>query len=370
MSLTRPAPRAVAAGLVMAVAWAALLPGGPAPAAATGVVQGGGSSADAVARAAADEEAARALLERSVRAVRSLVHVGEVTVVTLGRRGPEVSSSSVRIGPMGRVELRRPARWLLGAQTGPTLVRTGAGRDSVAPAGGAALLDVDAALAGRAVSVGDEVELDTGSAVPVVLRRELGPPVQDTLFVDSDTGLLVRRETRDADGDVLRVVAFTRLALVPTDAPSAVQRPAAAATHTRASETAAGTWHLPLVLAGGFRRVATGGDQAMAAARYSDGLSVVSVYRQRGLLDLDALHGAEVIHVAGRDVWTWPGSEPLRMVWTGAGSTWTAVTDAPLEVVEEALRALPGDLVGHHLPSRLRRGLLRAWDWMTDRIDT
>jgi len=366
---SRPAPRAAVAGLALAVAWAAL-PAGGAHAGATGAVQGGESPADAVERAAVDEDAARTLLERSVRAVRSLVHVGEVTVVTLGRRGPEVSSSSVRVGPMGRVELRRPARWLLGAQSGPTLVRTGAGRDSVAPAGGAALLDVEAALAGRAVSVGDEVELDTGPAVPVVLRREIGPPVQDTLFVDVETGLLVRRETRDADGEVLRVVAFTRLATVPTSAPSAVLRPAGDGVGGAATETAAGTWDLPLVLAGGFQRVATGGDQDMTAARYSDGLSVLSVYRQRGLLDLDALQSAEVVHVAGRDVWTWPGSEPLRMVWTGAGSTWTAVTDAPLEVVEDALRVLPGDLVGHDLPSRLRRGLLRAWDWMTDRIDT
>ena len=363
-----PAPRAAAAGLALVVAWASLLPAAAAAATDPGVVQGGETSADAAARAAADEDAARTLLERSVRAVRSLVHVGEVTVVTFGRQGPEVSSSSVRVGPMGRVELRRPARWLLGVQSGPTLVRTGEGRDSVAPAGGAALLDVEAALAGRAVTVGDPTELDTGLATPVVLRRELGPPVQDTLFVDQDTGLLVRRETRDADGAVLRVVAFTSLATVPTSAPSAVSRPASAeeVTPVVAADDA---WGLPVGLAGGFERVASGGDQDTAAARYSDGLSVLSVYRQRGLLDLDGLAGAEVVNVAGRDVWTWPGSEPLRMVWTGAGSTWTAVTDAPLAVVEDALRALPGDRVGHDLPSRLRRGLLRAWDWIEDRID-
>lgn len=368
MTVSRPAPRTAAAGLALVVAWAALLPPVSAPAVA-GVVRGGGESADAAARAAVDEQEARVLLERSVRAVRSLVHVGEVTVVTFGRGGPEVSSSSVRIGPLGRVELRRPARWLLGAQTGPTLVRTGAGRDSVAPASGAARLDVDAALAGRAASVGDEVELDTGPAVPVVLRREVGPAVQDILFVDRATGLLVRRETRDADGDVLRVVAFTRLSTVPTSAPAAVLRSSDAVADTRPADTSSRARDLPPVLAGGFRRVATGGDQGTAAARYSDGLSVLSVYRQRGLLDLDALDGAEVVSVAGRHVWTWPGSEPLRMVWTGAGSTWTAVTDAPLEVVEDTIRSLPGDLVGHDLPSRLRRGLLRAWDWMTDRTD-
>ena len=102
----------------------------------------------------------------------------------------------------------------------------------------------------------------------------------------------------------------------------------------------------------------------MAVARYGDGLSVLSVYQQHGRLDPAGLDGAVVRELAGRDVWTWPGGEPLRLVWTGGDRTWTVVSDAPLAVIEDAVGSLPGEHVGHDVTSRITMGMTRAWQWL------
>jgi sigma-E factor negative regulatory protein RseB len=317
-----------------------------------------------------DTAVARSLLERAVAASHDVPHVGEVSIVTFGVEGPRIASLGIRVGTMGQIELRRPTRWVLGGP-GRAVVRSGAGVAVLTPSGGRTGLDVDTLLASRAALVRDPVELDTGPAVPVVLRRLVGAPVEETLYVDRATGLLVRRETRGADGRMLRVVAYTQL--VPTSAPGpgVVARPAVDTVAARTADGADGVdvdglQGVPDALDGGFDRItASGVGTGLMTARYSDGLSVLSVYAQPGALDVDAMRSATVLHVAGRDVWTWPGSEPLRLVWTGGDRTWTAVTDAPLEVVIDALASLPGDHVGHDVSSRLLRGAQRARTWIT-----
>ncbi len=82
---------------------------------------------------------------------------------------------------------------------------------------------------------------------------------------------------------------------------------------------------MPRSLDAGFELLGVEHVDGMTVARYGDGLSVLSVYQQHGRLDPSQLHGASVHTVADRDVWTWPGSEPLRLVWTGEDRTWTAV---------------------------------------------
>lgn len=307
---------------------------------------------------------ARSVLTRSVVAARTRPHVGDVTVVTFGLDGPRIAEVGVRVGTLGRLELRRPSRWVLQSPDG-ALVRTVGGPTVLTPAGSTAALDVEAVLGSREAEVLDDVVLDTGPATPVVLRRQVGAPIVDTLYVDADNDLLVRRETRDADGRVLRVVAYTRLQTVDTGGPGRVIRQEADPVPEPAladDEDADDVAALPVELGGGFRLVSSEERGSLLSARYSDGLSVLSVYHQEGSLDTTALAGATMVEVADRHVWSWPGTEPLRLVWNGGGRTWTAVTDAPLAVVGDAVGSLPGDLVGQDVVARVVRGIDRAAD--------
>jgi hypothetical protein len=294
-----------------------------------------------------------------------------VGIVSFTDDGPRVAELDVTV-ESGEVVLREPVRVLIGS-AGLTehLLDADAGhRVPTAPLG----LDVEAILDRWEVEVLPSVELDTGPATPIQMVRAHGAAIHEVLYVDRATGIAVRRETRDAEGDVLRVVAYTWLHAAPHAADGSGDTAAHAETHdpspdgALAAQLAAASEHGFVVdrgLGAGFELVAVRVEESMAVARYGDGLSVLSIYQQHGSLDADALEGAAVRHVAGRDVFSWPGREPVRYVWTGDDRTWIAVSDAPAPVIEGALASLPGDLVGHDAPHRLRRGLDRVWDFLT-----
>lgn len=306
---------------------------------------------------------ARQLLEAAVAALQQ-PHVGRVSIVTLSPEGPRVADLDVRVDAMGNMELRRPTRWLLG-HPGASWLRTERGAVAVTPAATGARLEVDVVLAQWEAVVGQPQRLDTGPATPVHLVRRSSAAVEEVIYVDDATALPVRRETRDADGSVLRVVAYTSLSLVDVGSSAAVVDADGHGPGPPDLEAlTADGYEVPETLPAGFHLVGAGHQQGMAIARYGDGLSVLSVYQQHGRLDASQLDGATVHLVAGRHVWTWPGSEPLRLVWTGGDRTWTVVSDAPLEVVEDAIASLPGDRIGHDVPSRISRGLARAVDWV------
>jgi hypothetical protein len=312
-----------------------------------------------------DVEDPRDLLQAVADALEQ-PHVGRVSVVTFSEAGPRVADLDVRVDAMGGVELRRPTRWLLGPPSGGWL-RTATGARGVAPTTTAARLDVEAVLSGWDAQVGTSRDLDTGPATPVHLVRRSGAAVQEVVYVDHATALPVRRETRAADGEVLRVVAYTSLSLLDVGGPSPVAHPEVTSMGPPDLATVEHDgYDVPRSLDAGFDLLSVEHHRDMAVARYGDGLSVLSVYQQHGRLDPSELASAEVRTIAGRHVWTWPGSEPLRLVWTGGERTWTVVSDAPLAVIEDALVSLPGDHVGHDVPSRIARGLGRAWHWLQD----
>ena len=308
---------------------------------------------------------ARDLLEAAASSL-ARPHMGRVSVVSFTADGPRVADLEVRVDAVGRTELRRPTRWLLGGGPVGAWLRTTDGARSQTPSTVGARLDVDIVLERWEATVGPARSLDTGTATPVHLVRRDGTPVEEVVYVDAETKLPVRRETRGADGEVLRVVAYTSLATVDLGAPAAVPAAGTASRMVDEAALAEAGYDVPRSLGAGFTLLGAEHADDMAVARYSDGLSVLSVYQQHGRLDPTALSGATVREVAGRDVWTWPGTEPLRLVWTGGGRTWTAVSDAPIAVIEDAVGALPGDRVGHDVPSRIRLGLTRAWQWLRD----
>jgi sigma-E factor negative regulatory protein RseB len=93
---------------------------------------------------------------------------------------------------------------------------------------------------------------------------------------------------------------------------------------------------------------------------YSDGLSVISLFEQRG--DLPAsLAGWQKTTVDGKVIYvTEPGQR--SMTWSSKGMVYTLITDAPVQTVAAVVGTLPHDAPPGFL-SRMSRGLARLASW-------
>ena len=102
---------------------------------------------------------------------------------------------------------------------------------------------------------------------------------------------------------------------------------------------------------------------AVVDASYSDGLSVVSVFVQRGDRP-ERLPRWRQSRIAGKQVWlTVPTSFGERGVaWSAGGFVYTVIADAPATVVTEVVGQLPHDNDGG-LWQRVGRGLERIGSW-------
>ena len=126
-------------------------------------------------------------------------------------------------------------------------------------------------------------------------------------------------------------------------------------------------WAVPEELPGGFQlRAGYATPEAGGASLhlvYTDGLYTVSVYEQVGRLDRSSVDGATEVRTADLHVWRWPGSEPERVVWSGEDLTFTAISDAPVDAVLEAVAGLPADRPTG-VRRRLARGVRRVGGWL------
>ena len=123
-------------------------------------------------------------------------------------------------------------------------------------------------------------------------------------------------------------------------------------------------WLVPAELPGGlslFTGAQTPTDTGTALdLAYSDGLSVVSLFEQRGNLAAK-LAGWQKITVAGHVIYA---AEPDQrsLTWSSRGMVYTVVADAPAQTVDTVIGALPHDKP----PSfwkRMSRGLTRLASW-------
>jgi sigma-E factor negative regulatory protein RseB len=123
-------------------------------------------------------------------------------------------------------------------------------------------------------------------------------------------------------------------------------------------------WLVPAALPGGLSLFTGAETQADSGAvldlGYSDGLSMVSVFEQRGKLPA-TLPGWRKIKTGGHVVFTLPDQHSLT--WSGHGIVFTMVADAPSQSVDAAVGALP-----HDGPTgfwkRMSRGLVRVASWV------
>lgn len=218
------------------------------------------------------------------------------------------------------------------------------------------------------VSVEGDDRVGERSAVLVEARRDSGLRAA-RFWVDEETGLLLGSEVYDLDGALSRSGSFLTLRFDPEET-AELDRPVPER-HPLGTELdedglaalRADGWPLPERLDQGFELVearSTGaGDARVAHLTYSDGICLVSVFTQRGVLDENAAAG---IRGAGEAPVPVSGSGQHQRVWESNGFVHTVLADAPEGVVAAALDALPAP-DGTGFWARVRRGIKRLGAW-------
>jgi sigma-E factor negative regulatory protein RseB len=193
------------------------------------------------------------------------------------------------------------------------------------------------------------------------------------LWVDERSGLLLRSEVFDPAGRLVRESTFIDVHVATDDflahlPPTAPEPPADEGVGLRgrhALEVAG--WDCPR-LAGTMRLVgieSLGRTGAMHLT-YTDGLTRLSVFEQRGSLDPASVRGFARMRLAGRLLHVREGM-PTYAVWQDDGLVFTAVTDGTVGSLvgvvagESATRTSPEGGLWH----RIAGGLARLGSWAT-----
>lgn len=312
------------------------------------------------------------LLGRAVSANQDLIYAGSLTVVAFSERGPQISEVDLHRDGAGVRMVRDGDEFgrADGIAFGPT------SSDELLQIGGVERVrgQIDRMLTKYDASVQDVQTLDTGDAVPVQLTEQASGAVREVLFLDDETGLIVRRETFGRDGAPLRVVAYTSLEVAPKALQTPVKIPvddrevAEHALETENAENArAAGFVVPETLPYGYELVALFEmpDTSVPTQHlmYSDGLYTVSVFQQLGQPKRDVVDGAVKLTTADDGlVWRWPGTEPRRFLFSGDDITFTVLTDAPTDELIDVVSELPIDPEPSTL-DRLALGLQRIKGW-------
>jgi sigma-E factor negative regulatory protein RseB len=206
-------------------------------------------------------------------------------------------------------------------------------------------------------------------ALIVEVRRHDGT-LAARYWLDRATGLPLRREMYDERGRIVNEGAFLQLQIGDQDVglvPGA-QAPAWSSQHS--ADLAAlhkQGWSVPQALAGDMAltsvtRTATPSG-ATVDASYSDGLSVVSVFMQRGELP-DQIPGWTKAHIGGRDVLVADsaGLSERGVAWSYGGFVYTVIADAPPSTVTKVVGQLP-HASDAGFWERVTRGLKRIGSW-------
>lgn len=214
-------------------------------------------------------------------------------------------------------------------------------------------------------------EVGNRTAQVVEARREDGS-LAARFWLDDATKLPLEREVFDTAAhviseDVFINVRFTKQpsAAAPTAGPADPDGPWTDPLPARQLLALRKTgWLVPAQLPGGLS-LFTGaqtktGTGTVLDLGYSDGLSVVSLFEQRG--DLAAkLTGWQKITVAGHVIYT-AGPDQRSLTWSSRGMVYTVMADAPARTVATVIGALPHD----RPPSfwkRMSRGFARLASW-------
>lgn len=335
----------------------------------------GPGSQPASAPQTAPSSAGLRLLQQAVAACQDTPYRGVQEVLWWGQRDPTMSVIDVWHQP-GGVTLVRAAD----PDNAAPASAGGTGGGSTGP-GTAGYPDLDGVLGVspqllRLLQANYQVVYAgpgsaAGHTALVVEVRRPGGGLAARFWLDATTKLPLRREIFDADTHVISEDAFTDLELgdrglsdMPSAAvaPSAVQLGQGSLTALRARG-----WPLPAQLPGnlalfGATATATSSGQAVGLS-YSDGLSVVSLFVQRGLL-AGPMPGWQPVSVGGRTLYAVDADDQgdRSLAWSASGFVYTLVADAPTATVRQVVIALPsGSPPGFW--QRMAHGLHRLASW-------
>jgi sigma-E factor negative regulatory protein RseB len=202
-------------------------------------------------------------------------------------------------------------------------------------------------------------------ALIVELHRPNGS-LAARFWLDKQTMVPLRRDVYDTSAELVSEEAFVQVrfgALTPAPAVTATAGTSGSAWTAAAvpAQLVAGLdrlgWRLPAALPGGLplytaARSQTGAGQVVDLC-YSDGLSVVSLFVQRGTLASKPAGWQQVtlpghqVYVAGQSV-----------IWSGGGFVYTMLADASPQVVTQVVASVPQE-AAPGVFQRLKRGLDR-----------
>jgi hypothetical protein len=262
-------------------------------------------------------------IERAGQAARTQSFTAHVDVRWVDSAGEHAVGVDVQSGS-GQVQV-----------AGPELTRVWPGT----------LAAPDVPLAGKYQVVAQPGGYVAGRPTSAVLVMEEGRRVEQ-LAIDDETGLILRRETFDADGNVVRRVEVEQL-LLSSGPTGGTAKPAVSKVKAKAkADVMSGlpsSYRAPAALAGGYQRLGAYRQGSAIQLVYSDGLHGLSVFAQPGQLLRGRLPaGGDRVSVAGRpgNHYRWPGGDVVT--WQNKGVVYTAVGDAPLADVLAAAASLPG----------------------------
>ena len=378
-------PRVLAAAL--AVAMPGLLVG--ACSSQSGPGQPGGDAVSAAGRAAAGpviRSRAAAGRPTTVRAVKLLAQAAQAAIVT-SYQGKEILT---RWSQGGGSVLVSSIWHVSGGQTVTQTTADGASfssqsylssdTDGQSPEG---VLGVTAPLVRLLDSHYLVAYAGTGSAdnrtAQVVEAWRADGSIAARFWLDDATKLPLEREVFDTATHVIGQDVFIDVSFAtPGVSP---QRAAAASASARVSADPQGPWtdpfsrrqllalrdggwQVPAELPGGLSLFTGATTQADTGAvldlGYSDGLSMVSVFEQRGKLPA-RLAGWRKTKTGGHVVFALPDQRTLT--WAGHGMVFTMVADAPSQTVDAVVGALPHDGPAGFW-KRMSRGMVRVASWV------
>jgi hypothetical protein len=156
----------------------------------------------------------------------------------------------------------------------------------------------------------------------LVVRRE--GQIAETVVVDRETGLMLRRVLYDAGRPALRTEFRELTELAPRT--GSFRSPAVGGD----APTAASRSGAPRRLAEGYALVGAHHVANDLQLQYTDGVFSASVFRRDAELDRSRLPaGGRDTHIGTAHVRAYRTPEGSVLVWESAGRTWTCVTDAP-----------------------------------------
>jgi sigma-E factor negative regulatory protein RseB len=375
-----PGTDAAALRVITAAVLVGLVASGVALVSGLGLLTGGAGSQRPVVGPA--QAAGLKLLRAAAQACRSLPYQG-VEVAWWGRgsqAGGETSVVQVWHQPGGQaltqdpgaqVLTHAPAAWLTGrGQHHQPVWPLGSGGPSLDEAGmlGMSTQLVSLLAANYVVTVAGRGQV-AGRPARIVTVRRPGGGVAAWFWLDSATSLPLRKEMFDARARLISSVTFAEVS-VGRDAISGEPVPTARAWRTtlapgQLARMRASGWPLPgplpadLTLIGAKQSTTPAGP--VVDLDYSDGLSVVSIFVQRGYLPA-RLRGWSRVALAGHKVYANDPDE-LCFAWSARGFVYTLIAAAPQQTVGQVVVALPHDDDPGWL-AQLKHGLHRLLSWV------